>query len=96
VPPDRCASCGCATARSNGSCFRDLEREGVWREVFLVESWMQYLRMLDRLTLADKIVLDQLRALHTGRQTAGGVAQRQLPGHERSPGFSLRREPESL
>ena len=48
--------------------FRDLEREGVWREVFLVESWMQYLRMLDRMTLADKMVLERARCTPATRR----------------------------
>ncbi|WP_445657997.1 MFS transporter [Achromobacter sp. NCFB-sbj8-Ac1-l] len=76
--------------------FRDLEREGVWREVFLVESWMQYLRMLDRLTLADKIVLDQLRALHTGDKPPVVSRNVSYLAMNEAQGFSLRREPESL
>ena len=76
--------------------FRDLEREGVWREVFLVESWMQYLRMLDRMTLADKMVLDGVRALHAGDaapEVSRNVSYLAMNG---SQGFSLRRDPESL
>ncbi|PTR34074.1 putative MFS family arabinose efflux permease [Luteibacter sp. OK325] len=46
--------------------FRDIHDEEVWREVFLIESWLQHLRMLDRLTLADKAVIDQVMALHRG------------------------------
>ena len=66
--------------------FRDLEREGVWREVFLVESWMQYLRMLDRMTLADKMVLDGVRALHAG-DAAPEVSRNVSYGDERVAGI---------
>ncbi|KOF52247.1 hypothetical protein AD428_21480 [Achromobacter sp. DMS1] len=74
--------------------FRDLEREGVWREVFLVESWMQYLRMIDRMTLADKMVLDQVRALHGGE--APPVVSRNISylAMNAAQGFSLRRRPD--
>ena len=68
----------------------------MWREVFLVESWMQYLRMLDRMTLADKMVLDGVRALHAGDaapEVSRNVSYLAMNG---SQGFSLRRDPESL
>lgn len=38
----------------------------VWQELFLVDNWIQHLRMLDRMTLADKIVIDNVTALHAG------------------------------
>ncbi|WYX63386.1 MFS transporter [Achromobacter xylosoxidans] len=76
--------------------FRDLEREGVWREVFLVESWMQYLRMIDRMTLADKMVLDELRALHAGDKPPVVSRNVSYLAMNEAQGFSLRREPESL
>ncbi|MBO9329692.1 hypothetical protein A6B37_14255 [Achromobacter sp. HZ01] len=76
--------------------FRDLERDGVWREAFLVESWMQYLRMTDRMTLADKMVLDKVRALHAGDKPP--VVSRSISylAMNEAQGFSLRRDPESL
>ncbi|WP_109123710.1 MFS transporter [Dyella sp. C11] len=46
--------------------FRDVRDGNIWREVFLVESWLQHLRMLDRMTLADKALIDRARALHQG------------------------------
>lgn len=46
--------------------FRDLRDEEIWREVLLVESWIQHLRMLDRMTIADKALIDQVRVLHKG------------------------------
>ncbi|WP_373848775.1 MFS transporter, partial [Achromobacter insuavis] len=76
--------------------FRDLEREGVWREVFLVESWMQYLRMIDRMTLADKMVLDGLLALHDGDKPPVVSRNVSYLAMNEAQGFSLRREPESL
>ncbi|RDI98503.1 MFS transporter [Dyella solisilvae] len=48
--------------------FRDLRDERVWREVLLVENWLQHLRMLDRMTLADKALIEQVRALHDGEE----------------------------
>lgn len=76
--------------------FRDLERDGGWREAFLVESWMQYLRMTDRMTLADKMVLDKVRALHAGDKPP--VVSRSISylAMNEAQGFSLRRDPESL
>ncbi|WP_312999357.1 MFS transporter, partial [Achromobacter animicus] len=75
--------------------FRDLEREGVWREVFLVESWMQYLRMIDRMTLADKMVLDEVRALHTGDKPPVVSRNVSYQAMNEAQGFSLRRAPDS-
>jgi hypothetical protein len=46
--------------------FRDIHDAQIWREVLLVESWLQHLRMLDRMTLADKALIDQVKALHQG------------------------------
>src|ERR1700754_1164288 len=46
--------------------FRDIHDKNVWREVFVVESWLQHLRMRDRLTVADKNLIDHVRALHQG------------------------------
>ncbi|ADP13651.1 major facilitator superfamily protein 8 [Achromobacter xylosoxidans A8] len=76
--------------------FRDLEREGVWREVFLVESWMQYLRMIDRMTLEDKMVLDKVRALHAGDKPPVVSRNVSYLAMNEAQGFSLRRDPESL
>jgi len=56
--------------RRNGAgrwgLFRDVEDERLWREVFGVENWLQHLRMLDRMTLADKALLDDVASLHEG------------------------------
>jgi MFS family permease len=46
--------------------FRDIHHGEIWHEVFLIESWLQHLRMLDRMTVADKALLDQVSALHQG------------------------------
>lgn len=48
--------------------FRDLTELTRWSEVFVVDTWMQYLRMMDRMTLADKMVLDAVQAFHKGPQ----------------------------
>lgn len=46
--------------------YRDVRDGELWREVLLIESWLQHLRMLDRMTLADKALIDRARALHRG------------------------------
>lgn len=46
--------------------YRDVRSGEIWREVLLIESWLQHLRMLDRMTLADKALIDRARALHQG------------------------------
>ncbi|WP_437880366.1 MFS transporter [Pseudomonas sp. LRF_L74] len=46
--------------------FRDAQNSERWQETMLVENWLQHLRMLDRLTLADKAVIDNVAMLHSG------------------------------
>ena len=46
--------------------FRGIHDGEVWREGLLIESWLQHLRMLDRMTLADKALIERVRALHRG------------------------------
>ncbi|AMG88893.2 MFS transporter [Bordetella bronchiseptica] len=46
--------------------FRDLEDAERWSEMFVVDSWLQYLRMNDRMTLADKMAIDAAQAFHSG------------------------------
>ncbi|OZI74906.1 MFS transporter [Bordetella genomosp. 12] len=48
--------------------FRDLADLSLWTEVFVVDNWFQYLRMMDRMTLADKMVLEAVQAFHDGPQ----------------------------
>lgn len=48
------------------SLYRDVSDKGLWQEVFLVKTWLQHLRMIDRLTLADKTVIDNVMTLHQG------------------------------
>lgn len=48
--------------------FRDLNDLSRWTEVFVVDNWLQYLRMMDRMTLADKMVLEAVEAHHRGPQ----------------------------
>lgn len=67
----------------------------MWREVFLVESWMQYLRMIDRMTLADKMVLDEVRALHGGDKPPVVSRNVSYQAMNEAQGFSLRRHPEA-
>ena len=44
--------------------YRDTQEQALWQEVFLVRNWLQHLRMQDRMTLADKHILDTVLAFH--------------------------------
>lgn len=46
--------------------YRDTQERVLWQEVFLVRNWLQHLRMQDRMTLADKHILDTVLAFHDG------------------------------
>ncbi|MCY1359385.1 H+ Antiporter protein [compost metagenome] len=46
--------------------YRDVEDQELWQEILVVDNWLQHLRMLDRLTLADKSILDNVTCLHQG------------------------------
>jgi Transmembrane secretion effector len=46
--------------------FRNIHDEEIWHEVLLIESWLQHLRMRDRMTVADKALIDRVSALHRG------------------------------
>ncbi|WP_106475736.1 MFS transporter [Phytohalomonas tamaricis] len=50
------------------SLYRDVNDREIWQEVFLVRNWLQHLRMLDRLTMADRVIIDRVTALHSGTQ----------------------------
>ena len=46
--------------------YRDVSDQELWQEVLIVNNWLQHLRMLDRLTLHDKTLLDNVLLLHSG------------------------------
>lgn len=48
------------------SLFRDAADQEIWQETLVVESWLQHLRMLDRMTLADQAIIDAVGLLHGG------------------------------
>ena len=58
--------------RRNGALqwglFTDAVRPGRQLEEFLVESWIEHLRQLERFTAADKTVEDRIFALHKGAE----------------------------
>lgn len=56
---------------------------------------MQYLRMIDRMTLADKMVLDRLRAMHASDRPPLVSRNVSYLAMNDAQGFSLRRDPES-
>lgn len=68
--------------------FRDIHDGEIWHEVFLIESWLQHLRMLDRMTVADKTFLDQVSALHQGPappRVQAGVTYESIVADEAGP-----------
>ena len=46
--------------------FEDLAEPGRYLETFIVETWVEHLRQHERLTVADRVVEDQVRAFHIG------------------------------
>ncbi|WP_069861492.1 MFS transporter [Pseudomonas citronellolis] len=46
--------------------YRDISDKETWQEVFLVDNWIAHLRMLDRMTLEDKTIIDTVTSLHAG------------------------------
>lgn len=48
------------------SLYRNVEDKEVWQEIFLIRNWLQYLRMLSRITIADKIIIDKVNKMHIG------------------------------
>lgn len=37
--------------------YRDVNRPGIWEEIYTVDSWLQHLRMLERLTVYDQQII---------------------------------------
>lgn len=48
------------------SLYRDVSDQESWQELFLVDNWIGHLRMLDRMTLEDKTIIDNVASLHVG------------------------------
>jgi predicted MFS family arabinose efflux permease len=46
--------------------YRDVSNPEIWQELFLVDNWIGHLRMLDRMTLEDKTIIDNVTSLHVG------------------------------
>lgn len=46
--------------------YRAVEDQEIWQEVLVVDNWLQHLRMLDRMTIADRNVIDNVTCLHDG------------------------------
>lgn len=51
---------------SRWSLFRDAADRLKWSEIYFVDSWYQHLRLLARLTVADRELIDQVGRLHQG------------------------------
>ena len=54
------------TARDTGALLRDLENPELWIERYQYPTWLEYVRHNQRMTKADAIVGERLRALHKG------------------------------
>ncbi len=54
--------------------FRDLSDPTRLNETFLMESWLDYLRSRERMTLADRKIQDRVRALHKDPTSPPGEA----------------------
>jgi len=48
--------------------FDDIEDPGRRVECFMVESWIEHLRQHERVTVADRDVIDRTRAFHLGSE----------------------------
>ncbi|MNZ98513.1 hypothetical protein D3C78_1177970 [compost metagenome] len=46
--------------------YRDVSDQESWQELFLVDNWIQHLRMLDRLTIEDRSIIDTINSMHSG------------------------------
>jgi hypothetical protein len=59
-----------AARKRNGTyrwgVFEDAAEPGHWVETFLVDSWLEYLRQLERVTRADVALLDEVTRYHHG------------------------------
>ena len=48
----------------NWGLLRDVSEAGHYTEIFVVESWLEHLRQHERVTVADRAVLEKARAFH--------------------------------
>jgi MFS family permease len=53
--------------------FRDVTDPTHLNETFVMESWLDYLRSRERVTLADRLIQDHVRALHQDPDTPPGA-----------------------
>ena len=52
----------------NWALLADVENPQRYTETFIVESWVEHMRQHERVTVADRTVLDKARAFHTGKE----------------------------
>lgn len=48
--------------------FRDVQNPQVWTEMYNVPTWTDYVRLIQRVTLADEMVGEKIRKLHRGAE----------------------------
>ncbi len=46
--------------------YRDIHTQNTWDEIFIVDNWLQHLRMLDRLTVNDQKIIERVATFHNG------------------------------
>lgn len=63
--------------------FRDPARPGRYLETFIVESWAEHLRQVERATLADRAIDEQARSFLVGadQPTINHLVAAQAPDH---------------
>ena len=52
----------------NWTLFRDVENPELWTEMYNVPTWVEYVRLAQRVTFADVEVGDKIRRLHQGSE----------------------------
>ena len=52
----------------NWALLANVEQPGRYTETFVVESWVEHLRQHERVTVADRAVLDKARSFHVGTE----------------------------
>ena len=52
----------------NWAVYEDILQPGIFVETFVVGSWMEHLRQLERYTMNDKKIENRVYAFHQGEQ----------------------------
>ena len=69
----------------NWTLARDLENPDIWIEHYHTPTWLEYVRHNSRITHADAVIGDRIRALHSGERAAARAPHDRAPD-QRRPG----------